>query len=465
MKIDFDVVIIGSGVSGSVWAQTLSQSGIRCLLLEAGKLFSPLTLPRFESQASYDMYWSGGMELNTSASLGFLRPKVVGGGSMVNQALIERFDAIAWNDFKQASKISYFNSQDMESYYQKIEQQLITQKIPTTCANENAKIFAEGLEKQGHQFKVLTRAQSNCDYLAGDDCLACLGGCPKNSKQSMMMNFLNRAIQQGCQLFSQFQVENIQHHPQYVMVSGTDAQGFKQSFTAKAGVLAAGSVGNARLLFSSQMASEGLGQGFYCHPQYMTLAVYDRPIHAEKGPFQVYQSSDPLFRQNGFKLENVFAPPIALAMLLPQIGKRHLRLMKKITQMACIEVAIRDTQPGSILHLGKGKIKIHKELNSEDKKRKKLGLMVVESVFEKSQAEQIIHGQLPIGLHLMGGLSIGENPNFNVINQNFQHHHYQRIFCSDSSIFPNAPGINPSFSIMALSQKAAELFKENFHVL
>ena len=60
---------------------------MQCLLLEAGKEFTRDTYPRQEIDANSQLFWGGGIELNTDATIGLLRPKVVGGGSVVNQAL------------------------------------------------------------------------------------------------------------------------------------------------------------------------------------------------------------------------------------------------------------------------------------------------------------------------------------------------------------------------------------------
>jgi choline dehydrogenase-like flavoprotein len=35
-------------------------------------------------------------------------------------------------------------------------------------------------------------------------------------------------------------------------------------------------------------------------------------------------------------------------------------------------------------------------------------------------------------------------------------HGHPNVFAADSSIFPSAPGINPSYTIMALSHRAAQ---------
>ena len=49
--------------------------------------------------------------------------------------------------------------------------------------------------------------------------------------------------------------------------------------------------------------------------------------------------------------------------------------------------------------------------------------------------------------------NFGEN---SVVNPDFEFHGFKNMFCADSSIFPNAPGINPSLTIMALSKMASE---------
>lgn len=49
-------------------------------------------------------------------------------------------------------------------------------------------------------------------------------------------------------------------------------------------------------------------------------------------------------------------PPVGIAMLVPGIGQAHMSAMKLITHFACIEVAIRDTQPGRIEVNRKGKV-------------------------------------------------------------------------------------------------------------
>ncbi|WP_242418999.1 FAD-dependent oxidoreductase, partial [Frankia sp. CpI1-P] len=44
--LDADVIVVGSGFGGSVSALRLAEKGYRVLVIEAGRRFSPRTLPR-----------------------------------------------------------------------------------------------------------------------------------------------------------------------------------------------------------------------------------------------------------------------------------------------------------------------------------------------------------------------------------------------------------------------------------
>ncbi len=132
-----------------------------------------------------------------------------------------------------------------------------------------------------------------------------------------------------------------------------------------------------------------------------------------------------------------------------------MELMRKITRYACIEVAVRDTNPGRI-RLSGGRALVEKNLNAEDNKRKNAGLDAVEKIFKSTGARRIIPGNIGIGLHLMGGCAIGKASSGSVIGPDFRLHGSKQIFAADSSIFPDAPGINPSLTIMALSLRGAQ---------
>ncbi len=454
----WDAIIVGAGVSGPRIGLRLAEQGMKVLLLEAGKHFNRNTYPTREVDANSQLYWGGGIELNTKADIGILRPKVVGGGSIVNQALIDRFDDDALDSWKETSGgVSFFNKTAMAPWYDLCEAAVAHQKIPVEFQNGNAKIFREGLEKNGYKWDVLTRAQKDCRYSEGNDCIECLAGCRIDSKQSSAITMIPKAQKLGMVLGSEFEVDYVKADKSQVEIFGRDKYGTHRSFMAGRLVLASGAIGNSKILLNSGFSKSlpALGKNFYTHPQSMCLGIYDEPIHAHKGPLQTYKSADPGFRKQGFKLENVFVPPVAISMLLPGFGLKHMRQMQKITHMACVEVAVRDTHPGEIRMLRPGSFQIVKEMNAEDKAREARGKKAIRQVFESTGAREIIEGSFAIGLHLMGGLGLGAEDSHSVVDPEFKVHGHANIHVADSSIFPNAPGINPSLTIMALSEMAA----------
>ncbi len=454
----YDAVIIGAGTSGGFISQALTQAGMRCVVLEAGKDYTRKTYPRKDLDANAQLYWGGGVELTSDAGIGLLRPKVVGGGSVVNGALMDRFDDVAFDAWREQSGVSFLSRSDLDPFYDRANQQIAIEDIPEGYRNGNADVFRRGFERTGYRHAALHRAQSGCHYEDGNCCIECLGGCPIESKQSMAVTTLRRAREAGLELVSEFEVQRIEDRADEVSVTGVGTDRSPRTFRGKRLVLAAGAIGNTRLLFASGFASRlpALGQNFFTHPQYMILARYEDPVDSHRGPLQTYKSDDPSFRRRGFKLENVFAPAAAIALLLPAFGARHFQLMKHIRHLACIEVAVRDTLPGRIRLNSRGGVVVEKKLNDEDRRRRDLGREAIRNIFLSTGAKEILEGAFPIGLHLMGGCNMGVDAVKSVTSPEFRLHGSRNIYTGDSSIFPNAPGINPAFTIMALSIMAAD---------
>ncbi|MFN3586424.1 MAG: GMC family oxidoreductase N-terminal domain-containing protein, partial [Moraxellaceae bacterium] len=289
------------------------------------------------------------------------------------------------------------------------------------------------------------------------DCIECLSGCRLDSKQSTPVAVLPKGFAAGLQLLSDCEVTQLVAGRDIKRVYARHRQHGALRFEARRVVLASGAIGNSRLLLASGFAATlpALGRNFWSHPQYMMFGEYDRPIEAWRGPMQSWKTADPRFRAQGFKLENVFAPPVATAVLVPGIGRALGAQMRRLRHMASIEVAIRDVTPGHIRLDNSGRLHIHKELGAEDRQRVAAGKAVIREVFAQTGARRVIDGDIGIGLHLMGGLGINTDATQGCITPEFGLHGHAGIYCADSSSFPTAPGINPSLTIMALARLAS----------
>ncbi|MFW9928046.1 MAG: GMC family oxidoreductase N-terminal domain-containing protein [Candidatus Thorarchaeota archaeon] len=458
----YDFIIIGSGTSGGVWAYYLTKAGFSCLMLEAGKEFTAETFPDNEMDYNSQLIWNGGMDVNTDASLAFLRGKCVGGGSIINQCLLDRFDDIAFNDWSKDSGID-FNLEEMIKHYEAIEGLISLEKVPKDVWNRNAQLYVEGFEKLGLQWAPLRRGQTDCANDRGNDCIICLGGCPRDSKQSIPIVFLPEAKKNGLELWTEFLVDKIIDGGESIKVLGNQLGESKEVECTRC-VVASGALGTTQILLKSGLKNDlpALGENFRCHPQIMNFAYFDEEINAHKGAFQAIKSADVRMREKGYKLENVFASPIGIAMLYPKFGKKHQEWMRKYNHLMCMEIAVRDVGKGRLSLDKKGRLKIHKKLSKEDNLRAEEGKKMVKAIFEAVGAKEVYQSPLSFGLHLMGGCVMGNDPKTSVVNENFQVHRHPNIFISDSSIFPNAPGINPALTIMALTEKASNIVINQF---
>jgi choline dehydrogenase-like flavoprotein len=454
----FDVIVVGSGPSGGRIALEMINAGAKVLMLEAGPHFRAKDFPKPEVLSSAHLFWGGGIELNTSAQLGFLRARCVGGTSIVNQALLDRFDNDVWTEWSEISGMNFTESY-VEEAYEEVENSLSLQKIEKKHFNQNSQLFTTAFDKKGLGWTPLRRGQTDCALDKGNDCIVCLGGCHRNSKQSTMATWIATAEKKGLQIQANCEVESISQ-------SGTpnsikafikeNGQKRPVEFKTRAVVLAAGSFGTSKILLQSQYAARSpqIGKGISCHPQYMSYSFFDQPIDAYKGAFQAVKSDDKNLRQMGIKFENVFAPPIATSMLFDGYGREHQAIMKKYRYMSSMEVAIRDEASGE-LAVKNGKLIIKKEITKRDRERANNGLKLVREMFDSVGGKNTIQCSQGFGLHLMGGCAIGTDSKKSVVAPDFSLHENKNVFVADSSIFPSAPGLNPSLTIMAFSHMAA----------
>ncbi|MBX7254818.1 MAG: GMC family oxidoreductase [Candidatus Hydrogenedentes bacterium] len=450
----YDFIVVGSGSSGGVVAGLLQRAGAKCLLIEAGKHFTASTFPANEADYSAQMFWGGGLEYDTRCLMGFLRGKCVGGGSIVNQALQDRFDDIALGDWKAQSGIDYFTPEAMDPFYTAAEDGIVLQTLPAEQRNRSAQLFIRGLDHAEVGWAALRRGQCDCGVEQGNDCIACLGGCHRDSKQSTLIAYIDPAMPKGLDLAAEFLVDRVEHSASGVKVHGHNGSGPK-TYEAKKCILAGGSFGTTQILLKSGFRDKlpALGKCFSMHPQYMSFAEFDEPVDAHKGAFQTVKSSDKGLRKKGYKLENVYAPPVSIAMLYRRGGVDLQRFMKRYRYYACVEVAVRDEATGELSIDRKGKLLIKKEITAQDAARRDDGLELVRSVFAAVGAKSMFQSPMYFGLHLMGGCAIGVDPRTSVVNEAFQVHGCENLYTADTSIFPNAPGINPALSVMALAHK------------
>ncbi len=194
----------------------------------------------------------------------------------------------------------------------------------------------------------------------------------------MEVTYIARGERAGLRVVSGFLAERLEYGSEAVTVHG-HRRGRAEEFSGEKAILACGALGTPQLLLNSGFGKRlpALGRHFTAHPQRMCFGIFEERVDAHKGAFQALGSSGPEFKSWRFKLENVFAPPGAVAMLAPMYGAELLRYMKQYRHLACIEVALRAETAGTLTTDRNGRLRIDYSLSDADKERSAQGLGLV----------------------------------------------------------------------------------------
>lgn len=452
-----DVLIVGSGIAGGIVADRLCAAGRSCVMVEAGRHFTAADFP-LPSVAQGSLFWRQGMEFTNDGRMMVLRGKCVGGSSVVNQALLDiASDKTLERWARKSGASEVFGDTIMRRYEHLLEGKGFQHRVLPEAANTgNAKVFLRGMRKCGWKSRQLRRAQSDCGWDEGQNCIDCLSGCPRNSKQSALVTSLPRAKANGLVIFDRTQVLGITDTGAGARVT-LMREGRKSVVNCNLAVLAAGSLGTTEILLRSGFKTQlrTLGENFHFHPTYYSFARFAEPVDGHIGAFQSVGSDEPRFDELGFKLECLALPMPVMAMVTPWSGTDQGKLVD-YRHWACAEIAIHDTQPGRISVRGNRWRTITKGLSRRDRESRRCGRDIVDRLFRQAGAEEVVHGWLSLSVHPMGGCGISSRADGGVTRPDNCLHGSRNIFVCDSSLFPDALGRNPSLTVMALADMAAD---------
>ena len=274
---------------------------------------------------------------------------------------------------------------------------------------------------------------------------------------------LKPALKQGLHLIPEFEVKRVEANLDGVAVYGEYRRAERMSFRARKLVLAGAPLGNTKLLLKSGFKTKlpALGENFYVHTQWFHFGMCDREINAHRGPFQVYGSHDPKLCQQGFKLENTFPLPAGLAWLFPGYGREHHATMRRFRNLSCVETSIRSFHPGRLRLDKHDNLIIDCGLTDDEEHRTKTAEELASNILYSFGASRVVTSRFSVCPHHFGGLNMGVDAAKSCVDPEFRLHGFRDIYCADTSAFPNAPGMNPVLTILALSIKAGQQILED----
>ncbi|MDA0824011.1 MAG: GMC family oxidoreductase [Proteobacteria bacterium] len=514
-----DVLVVGSGAAGSVFAATLAESGRSVLVLEGGK-----------SRTLGDLYSSQiwARRLKTGAAMveetgphpvwyNFNSGHGFGGAAMHHYGVWPRYHP---EDMQ--SHTLYGRGLDwpfaydvLRPYYDQVQEDVgisgdaeleiwrppgAPYPLPPILVNQHGEAFAKGFKAMGLHTSPIPIAVLSRPYKGRPACIWdgwCDAGCPTGALANPLAVYLPRAIAAGAKLQSESTVTRVlmnERGDRAIGVEYYDGQGVRHVQEAECVVLAAFTVENPRILLNSANAaapsgvgnSSGLvGRYLLSHAAVMVYGMFPQETNSFFGA-----TGGQLFNQDAFAKDSdagaygsrqweigLATKPndlLGIAMSRPDIyGEALHTFMHDAARHIGAMVGVCEDQPN---------IENRVELSSE---KDRFGFPLARTVYEYSAdclklweiaaqegvkitraagATDAWHGPLG-GQHIMGGTIMGADPSKSVVNQYSQAHDVGNLFIGGGGVFPTSSCVNSTFTLHATSLMSAQHLRDQWSVI
>ncbi len=511
-----DVVIVGSGAAGSLMAAKLSKAGKKVIILEAGpeRTLNDLISSQINARR---LKWSGEPVQEKGAQpIGNVFNSGYGtGGSALHHYGVwprlhtEDFNVKSLHGRSLDWPITY---DDLRPYYDKIQQEVGISgdkaseiwrpegddyPLPPVPIFQQSEIIAKGFKNLGKRTSPLPLALNSRDYKGRPGCLWdgwCDAGCPTKALVNPLALYLPEAKKMGARVIHDATATRIltdNSGKKAVGVKYHTKEGIEVTQMADLVILAAFAVQNPRLLLNS--ADGGLanrsglvGSYIMSHAAATVFGLFDQETEPYMGATggqllnqDSYDHKDQ--RDSGFgSYQWMIAQAVKPNDLLgfggsnPALfGKKLTEFMKRAAQhfggmTGCVEdLPLRENR----VTLSADKDKFGMALASVAHTAHADSLALWQAakaegveIFKAADAVQVWNG--PLGpMHIMGGTIMGDDGEKSVTNSYGQCHDIDNLFIAGSGLFPTSGGVNPTFTVHALSLRSSEYIVKNWSSL
>jgi cholesterol oxidase len=511
-KPEYDYIIIGSGFGGSVSALRLSQKGYNVLVIEKGKWFDKEDFPKNNWHLKRWL-WLPALKFFGIFKMTFLRHITVlsgtgvGGGSLVYAATLPRPEEPFFNSGNWKSLADW--KDELEPHYQTAERMLGSTSSPVF---KDSDLALQKLAKQigREQYFAATpvgiyfnhsKKDNDDPYFNGDGpkrnpctyCGACMTGCRHNAKNTLDKNYLWLAQKAGAGIWAENEVVDVvplnapDGSDGYVvtMKNSTKSRKSKKSVTCSGIILAGGVMGTVSLLLklkktSLPALSDRVGEFIRTNNEKLVgIVSYDKtkdlsagisigsilqsdhqthiePVRYGSGSgfwrlmMFPYARGKNFFSRTARVIIHFIKSPIQWlkALTVNDFGSRSVVLM--FMQQLDSTISFKKSWFGIRSKASKGK-KPSVSIPGVDGPIEQYARNVNAKPF--SMITESITG-IPTTAHILGGCVMGSTKDNGVINSRNEVFGYKNMLICDGSMISANPGVNPSLTITAITERA-----------
>ncbi len=506
----YDYVIIGSGFGGSVSALRLSEKGYKVLVIEKGKWWKPSDFPANNWDLKNWLYepklgLKGFFKMTFLNHITVLSGVGVGGGSLTyaNTLPIPKspfYKSGSWKDLADWET-------ELAPYYQLAYRMLGATENPSAGPADKAiKQLAEEIGRADHfeptkvgiyfgepgktvpdpYFDGKGPDRTGCIH-----CGECMTGCRRNAKNTLDKNYLYLAQQLGAEILAESEVtdvkpiDNQDGSDGYTIHYKSEKQ--QKTVQTKGVIFAGGVMGTMPLLLkikekSLPQLSEKLGCSVSTNNEALIniTTSNDNPQDFTKGIaigsiLHTDENShlEPTRYGHGSSFFKVMMLPMAYGSnIFSRLFKVLWEFLKAPITFFSILFAKNFATKTTILlfmqsvnttiRIKKGRITPMKTVLESGQKP---SAFIPEAQDLARRYGKIVGGKamvsfaetlfgIPTTAHILGGAIMGKTKQEGVINANNEVFGYQNMLVCDGSMISANPGVNPSLSITAISERA-----------
>ncbi|MCA9557034.1 MAG: GMC family oxidoreductase [Myxococcales bacterium] len=481
LRIDCDVVVVGSGAGGATTAATLAEAGLRVVVLEEGAAYTTAEYSADIPEMLGKLMRGGGSTVMMGRSpVPYLEGRCVGGTTVVNGGMCWRTPEHVLDAWVTERRLGHLSAQRLEPYFELVEQVIDARfQDPGSEGGVNDR-FKAGADALGWKLSRNRRNQRHC--VGSNDCVT---GCPSGAKRSTAETWLPRFYAAGGRLFTHMKVERVlTQRGRATGVAGTLLDPYaKRRFRieARAVVLSCGAIQTPLLLQKNRLGKPcgHVGRHFTIHPNIKMAARFDTPVDSMRGTHQAWQCVE--FKETDGILLAPGAIPLAfMSAVFPSFGPRLAERMRDYRYIATGGILVDDHAEGYVKSV-LGLPIIHYDVTDADQAKFVRAAALMAELYFAAGANEVYtpFHHLPIiespdaiaklyahpprvqdteyfTAHLMGTCRMSSHPKAGVVDPNGEMWDVAGLYVADAGTMPGTIGVNPQVTIMALARVIAE---------
>jgi choline dehydrogenase-like flavoprotein len=491
-----DVVVIGSGCGGATVAKALAEAGRDVIIVEQGGYYTKEDFDQRELDMLAKIDGGRGLETSDDGAVALTYGNNVGGASVHYWADSYRLPADRLAEWEERYGMRDHPLDVLTPHFERLERDLNVHPAEDAYANRLNVLLRDAARSLGWQVERVPQARKGCVQSG-----FCMQGCSYDAKQSQLVTHLPAALEHGGRLFCDLAAARLLWRgPEVVGVTGLVLDratgrptGTAVNLQAKAVVVAAGGYGTPRFLLRQGLKETlpHVGEHIFCNPCPMTHARFDEDIVMWRNIPAAWAVEE--FRRARFDAAGAYTEggyllmpnqlhPGTLAAALPQLGAEHRRWMRELPRLGGAIAWIDDDErarmtlePGGLTRLSVRLIGGN-ALRIRDAWRKQAALLLeagarevlfgdvaCTAVTARAQIDAAVAGielepsrSVLAAPHPGGGARMGADSGDSVVGFDHRVHGTTNLYVADPSVFPSAPSVDPSLTIMAFAYVAAE---------